>query len=193
MFVRRISPRPSDTLPSRLASTGYALPGTVLAIGVLVPLTMLDFAINDLADLLGLDGPGLILTGSVVALIFAFCVRFVAIAIGSVESSYKRISPSLDMVSLTMGQGPRQLLQRVHLPLLGKGLFAGALLVFIESMKELPAALLLRPIGFENLATYVFQFVSDEKLEHGALAAIVIVLVGLVPLIYLNRSLEHHS
>ena len=193
MFVRRISPRSSDALPSRLASTGYALPGTVLAIGVLVPLTMLDFAINDLADLLGLDGPGLILTGSVVALIFAFCVRFVAIAIGSVESSYKRISPSLDMVSLTMGQGPRQLLQRVHLPLLGKGLFAGALLVFIESMKELPAALLLRPIGFENLATYVFQFVSDEKLEHGALAAIVIVLVGLVPLIYLNRSLEHHS
>ncbi|WP_300478247.1 iron ABC transporter permease [Shewanella sp.] len=193
MFVRRISPRPSDTLPSRLASTGYALPGTVLAIGVLVPLTMLDFAINDLADLLGLNGPGLILTGSVVALIFAFCVRFVAIAIGSVESSYKRISPSLDMVSLTMGQSPRQLLQRVHLPLLGKGLFAGALLVFIESMKELPAALLLRPIGFENLATYVFQFVSDEKLEHGALAAIVIVLVGLVPLIYLNRSLEHHS
>ncbi|MGR3971405.1 ABC transporter permease [Shewanella sp. 1180_01] len=193
MFVRRISPRPSDALPSRLASTGYALPGTVLAIGVLVPLTMLDFAINDLADLLGLDGPGLILTGSVVALIFAFCVRFVAIAIGSVESSYKRISPSLDMVSLTMGQGPRQLLQRVHLPLLGKGLFAGALLVFIESMKELPAALLLRPIGFENLATYVFQFVSDEKLEHGALAAIVIVLVGLVPLIYLNRSLELHS
>lgn len=193
MFVRRISSRPSDALPSRLASTGYALPGTVLAIGVLVPLTMLDFAINDLADLLGLNGPGLILTGSVVALIFAFCVRFVAIAIGSLESSYKRISPSLDMVSLTMGQSPRQLLQRVHLPLLGKGLFAGALLVFIESMKELPAALLLRPVGFENLATYVFQFVSDEKLEHGALAAIVIVLVGLVPLIYLNRSLEHHS
>lgn len=193
MFVRRISPRQSDALPLRLASTGYALPGTVLAIGVLVPLTMLDFAINDLADLVGIAGPGLILTGSVMALIFAFCVRFVAIAIGSVESSYKRISPSLDMVSLTMGQTPRQLLRRVHLPLLAKGLFAGALLVFIESMKELPAALLLRPIGFENLATYVFQFASDEKLEHGALAAIVIVLVGLVPLIYLNRSLEHHS
>lgn len=193
MFVRRISPRQRDALPSRLASTGYALPGTVLAIGVLVPLTMLDFAINDLADLVGIAGPGLILTGSVMALIFAFCVRFVAIAIGSVESSYKRISPSLDMVSLTMGQTPRQLLRRVHLPLLAKGLFAGALLVFIESMKELPAALLLRPIGFENLATYVFQFASDEKLEHGALAAIVIVLVGLVPLIYLNRSLEHHS
>lgn len=180
-------------MPSRLASTGYALPGTVLAIGVLVPLTLLDFAINDIADWLGMAGPGLLLTGSTVALVFAFCVRFVAIAIGSVESSYKRISPSLDMVSLTLGQSPRRLLQRVHLPLLTKGLFAGALLVFIESMKELPAALLLRPIGFENLATYVFQFVSDEKLEHGALPAIVIVLVGLVPLIYLNRSLEQDN
>lgn len=193
MFIRRVSPRTSDALPSRLASTGYALPGTVLAIGVLVPLTLLDFAINDVADWLGMAGPGLLLTGSTVALVFAFCVRFVAIAIGSVETSYKRISPSLDMVSLTLGQSPRRLLQRVHLPLLTKGLFAGALLVFIESMKELPAALLLRPIGFENLATYVFQFVSDEKLEHGALPAIVIVLVGLVPLIYLNRSLEQDS
>ncbi|MGL5485919.1 MAG: ABC transporter permease [Shewanella sp.] len=193
MFIRRVSPRSSDALPSRLASTGYALPGTVLAIGVLVPLTLLDFAINDIADWLGMTGPGLLLTGSTAALVFAFCVRFVAIAIGSVESSYKRISPSLDMVSLTLGQSPRRLLQRVHLPLLTKGLFAGALLVFIESMKELPAALLLRPIGFENLATYVFQFVSDEKLEHGALPAIVIVLVGLVPLIYLNRSLEQDN
>ncbi|MCL1141258.1 ABC transporter permease [Shewanella gaetbuli] len=193
MFVRRVSPRPSDNLPSRLSSTGYALPGTVLAIGVLVPLTYLDFAINDIYDWFGARGPGLLFTGSIFAIVFAFVVRFLAISIGSIENSYKRISPSLDMASITMGQQPRQLLTRVHLPLLRKGLLAGALLVFIESMKELPAALLLRPIGFENLATYVFQFVSDEMLEHGALAAIVIVIVGLIPLIYLNRSLEHAS
>ena len=190
MFLRRISPRAWDALPSRLVCTGYALPGTVLAIGVLVPLTSVDFIINDIYQYFGLTGPGLLLTGSVAALIFAFCVRFIAIAIGSVESSYKALSPSLDMAAITMGKGPIALLWQVHLPLLRKGLFAGALLVFIESMKELPAALLLRPIGFENLATYVFQFVSDEQLERGALAAIVIVLVGLVPLIYLNRSLE---
>ena len=159
----------------------------------MVPLTFIDFAINDVYDWLGERGPGLLLTGSVFALIFAFCVRFIAISIGSLENSYKRISPSLDMACITLGQTPLQLLWRVHLPLLRKGIFAGALLVFIESMKELPAALLLRPIGFENLATYVFQFVSDEKLEHGALAAIVIVLVGLVPLIYLNRSLEQQG
>jgi iron(III) transport system permease protein len=193
MFVRRCSPRRIDKLPSRLASMGYALPGTVLAIGILVPLTYLDFAINDLYAYFNVRGPGLILSGSVFVLLFAFSVRFAAIAIGSVENSYKRISPTLDMASVTMGLKPKMLLWRVHLPLLRRGIFAGLLLVFIESMKELPAALLLRPVGFENLATYVYQFVSDEQLEHGALAAIVIVLVGLIPLIYLNRSLEHPS
>ncbi|WOT05787.1 ABC transporter permease [Shewanella youngdeokensis] len=190
MFVRRVSPYSADMLPSRLASTGYALPGTVLAIGVLVPFTQLDFAINDLASYFGLSEPGLVLSGSAFILIAAFSIRFAAIAIGSIENSYKRISPSLDMASVTLGLSPQSLLTKVHIPLLRKGIFAGLLLVFIECMKELPAALLLRPIGFENLATYVFQFVSDEQLEHGALAAIVIVLVGLVPLIYLNRSLE---
>lgn len=193
MFISRVSPRKSDLLPSRLSSTGYALPGTVLAIGILVPLTYLDFAVNDLYEYLGQQGPGLIFTGSVFVLIFAFTIRFSAIAIGSVENSYKRISPSLDMAAMTMGLKPLALLWRVHLPLLRKGIFAGMLLVFIECMKELPAALLLRPVGFENLATYVFQFVSDEQLEHGALAAIVIVLVGLVPLIFLNRSLEQQG
>lgn len=190
MFIRRISPRGADLLPSRLSSTGYALPGTVLAIGILVPFTYLDFAVNDIYEYLGFPGPGLLFTGSVFILIFAFCIRFAAIAIGSVENSYKRISPSLDMAAITMGLTPKALLWRVHIPLLRRGIFAGLLLVFIECMKELPAALLLRPVGFENLATYVFQFVSDEQLEHGALAAIVIVVVGLVPLIYLNRSLE---
>lgn len=193
MFVRRCSPRHSDLLPSRLASTGYALPGTVLAIGILVPLTYMDFTINDIYAYFDRQGPGLVLSGSIFALIFAFSIRFVAIAIGSVESSYKRISPTLDMASITMGLRPNALLRKVHLPLLRKGIFAGVLLVFIECMKELPAALLLRPVGFENLATYVFQFVSDEQLEHGALAAIVIVLVGFIPLIYLNRSLEHNT
>lgn len=190
MFVRRVSPRARDKWLTQLSSTGYALPGTVLAIGVLVPLTSLDFAINDLYDWLGLKGPGLLLTGSAVALVFAFCVRFIAISIGSIESSYKRLSPSLDMACQTMGKSPSELLLKIHLPLLKRGIFTGALLVFIESMKELPASLLLRPIGFENLATYVFQFVSDERLEQGALAAITIVFVGLIPLIYLNYSLE---
>ena len=97
------------------------------------------------------------------------------------------------MAAITMGLKPNALLWRVHMPLLRKGIFAGLLLGFIECMKELPAALLLRPVGFEYLATYVYQFVSDEQLEHGALAAIVIVLFGLVQIIYLNRSLEQEN
>lgn len=166
------------------------MPGTVLAIGVLVPLTALDFGINDLAEWLGMPGPGLLLTGTLTAIVFGYLVRFVAIAIGSVESSMSKISPSLDMAARSLGLGAGGMLRRIHLPLVRRGLFAGAMLVFIESMKELPAALLLRPFNFETLATHVYQFVSDEMLERGALGAIVIVLVGLVPLLWINRTLD---
>ncbi|MGY3942261.1 ABC transporter permease [Aeromonas tecta] len=189
-FFRRLDGGTRSLLPLRIAAMGYAMPGTVLAIGVLVPLTALDFGINDLAQWLGGQGPGLLLTGTLTAIVFGYLVRFVAIAIGSVESSMGKISPSLDMAARSLGQGAGGMLRRVHLPLVRRGLFAGAMLVFIESMKELPAALLLRPFNFDTLATHVYQFVSDEMLERGALGAIVIVLVGLLPLIWVNRSLD---
>lgn len=189
-FFRRLDGGIKSLLPLRIAAMGYAMPGTVLAIGVLVPLTALDFAINDLAEWLGRQGPGLLLTGTITAIVFGYLVRFVAIAIGSVESSMGKISPSLDMAARSLGQGDGGMLRRVHFPLVRRGLFAGAMLVFIESMKELPAALLLRPFNFDTLATHVYQFVSDEMLERGALGAIVIVLVGLLPLIWVNRSLD---
>ncbi|WP_019933152.1 ABC transporter permease [Oceanimonas smirnovii] len=191
-MTHRLKGKRYTVLPMRLASMGYALPGTVLAIGVLVPLTMLDFAINDMALWFHLPEPGLLLTGTMTAIAFGYLVRFGAMAIGAVESSLNKVSPSLDMVTQTMGYGPAAMIKRVHLPLIRKGMLAGALLVFIECMKELPAALLLRPFNFQTLATYVYQFVSDEQLELGALPAIVIVLVGLIPLIFLNRSLEQH-
>ncbi|WP_421197242.1 ABC transporter permease [Aeromonas enteropelogenes] len=189
-FFRRLDGGVKSLLPLRIAAMGYAMPGTVLAIGVLVPLTALDFGINDLAEWLGRQGPGLLLTGTLTAIVFGYLVRFVAIAIGSVESSMGKISPSLDMAARSLGQGDGGMLRRVHLPLVRRGLFAGAMLVFIESMKELPAALLLRPFNFDTLATHVYQFVSDEMLERGAFGAIVIVLVGLLPLIWVNRSLD---
>ncbi|HDX8378147.1 TPA: iron ABC transporter permease [Aeromonas salmonicida] len=189
-FFRRLDGGVKSLLPLRIAAMGYAMPGTVLAIGVLVPLTALDFGINDLAEWLGGQGPGLLLTGTLTAIVFGYLVRFVAIAIGSVESSMGKISPSLDMAARSLGQGDGGMLRRVHLPLVRRGLFAGAMLVLIESMKELPAALLLRPFNFDTLATHVYQFVSDEMLERGALGAIVIVLVGLLPLIWVNRSLD---
>ncbi|QIZ77862.1 ABC transporter permease [Ferrimonas lipolytica] len=176
--------------PSQIAGFGYALPGTVLAIGVLIPLTWLDYRINDVAQWLEQPLPGLVLSGSMLALLFGYTVRFLAVALGSVESSYKRINPNLDMAAATMGCQSPQILRRIHLPLLRRGLLTGAVIVFMESMKELPAALLLKPIGFETLATYVYQFVSDEALELGALPALVIVAAGLLPVWLLNRSLE---
>jgi len=189
-YFKRLSQGKYGAVPAKLASTGYALPGTVLAIGVLIPLSLFDHGLNNVWEYFGEEGPGLILSGTLFAMIAGYVVRFCAIAIGSIESSLNKVTPSIDMVSVTLGMSPLKMLFKVHLPLVRKGCFAAALLVFIESMKELPAALLLRPFNYETLATYVYQFVSDEQLEHGALAAIVIVVVGLVPLIILNRSLE---
>ena len=176
-----------QSLPSAFASTGYALPGTVLAIGVLIPLSKMDFAINEITDKWWQWQPGLILSGTVVAIIFAYVVRFNAVAVGAIEASYAKISPSIDMVSKTLGLGRFKTMVSIHLPLLKGGCLTAALLVFIEAMKELPAALLLRPFDFETLATYVYQYVSDEQLETASVAALTIVLVGLIPLIFVNR------
>ncbi|RZD20760.1 iron ABC transporter permease [Pseudoalteromonas sp. MEBiC 03485] len=193
LFYQRIAKQAYSLLPGRLASTGYALPGTVLAIAVLLPLTQLDDTLNNWLEPFGLS-PGLLLSGTLFAMIFAYVVRFYAIAHGALESSFLRISPSLDMASQSMGKGPLQTLWRVHLPLLKRGILTAGLLVFIECMKELPAALLLRPFNFETLATHVFQYVSDEQLELASISALFIVLVGLIPLYFVNRSMEqNHS
>ncbi|ENX3947337.1 ABC transporter permease [Photobacterium damselae] len=189
-FSHRLLPSKFNTVPIRLASMGYAVPGTVLAIGVMIPLTSADHFINDVAKSLEWGRPGLILSGSMFAMIFAFVVRFSAVAIGSIESSLTKISPSLDMASKTMGVASFKMLRRVHFPLVRRGCLIAVILVFIESMKELNAALLLRPFNFETLATYVFNYASDEHLELAALPAILLILVGLVPLILVNRSLE---
>ena len=157
----------------------------------MIPLTSADHLLNDLAIRLGFGRPGLVFSGTMIAMTFAFVVRFAAVAIGSIESSLAKVPPSLDMASKTLGYGSTRMLCRVHLPLIRRGCLIAGLLVFIESMKELNAALLLRPFNFETLATYVFNFASDEQLELAALPAILLgSLVGLIPLVMVNRSLE---
>ncbi|KHT38569.1 iron ABC transporter permease [Vibrio sinaloensis] len=190
-FCQRVSPGRKSLAFMRLSSMGYAVPGTVLAIGVMVPVLFMDHFVNDVAKMMNWGRPGLIFSGSMFAIIFAMVVRFSAVAIGSVESSLSKVSPSLDMASRTMGCNANTMLWRVHFPLVRRGALIAALLVFIESMKELNAALLLRPFNFETLATYVYNFASDEHLELAALPAVLLVLVGLVPLVIVNRSLEH--
>ncbi|KIF54966.1 ABC transporter permease [Vibrio owensii] len=189
-FSQRVNGGRSSLVFMRLSSMGYAVPGTVLAIGVMVAVLFMDHRVNDIAKAMEWGRPGLIFSGSMFALIFAMVVRFSAVAIGSVESNLNKISPSLDMASRTMGCTPNTMLWRVHFPLVKRGALIAGLLVFIESMKELNAALLLRPFNFETLATYVYNFASDEHLELAALPAVLLVLVGLIPLVVVNRSLE---
>ncbi|MFA0414264.1 ABC transporter permease [Vibrio renipiscarius] len=189
-FYHRLRASRTSVMFMRLSSMGYAVPGTVLAIGVMVPVIFMDHAVNDLAKAMEWGRPGLIFSGSMFAIIFALVVRFSAVAIGSIESSLSKVSPSLDMASRTMGCNPNTMLLKVHVPLIRRGALIAALLVFIESMKELNASLLLRPFNFETLATYVFNYASDEHLELAAMPAVILVLVGLVPLVLINRSLE---
>ncbi|AUI86888.1 iron ABC transporter permease [Vibrio azureus] len=189
-FYYRLRSAPIALGFMRLSSMGYAVPGTVLAIGVLGANSAVEHWINDTVKAIGWTPPGLFLSGTMFAIIFAMVVRFSAVAIGSIESSLAKVSPSLDMAARTMGCNPNKMLFKVHLPLIRRGALIAGLLVFIESMKELNAALLLRPFNFETLATYVYNFASDEHLELAALPAVLLVIVGLVPLIVVNRSLE---
>ena len=189
-FYQRLSPGFAAKSTIRLSSLGYAVPGTVVAIGVLIPLTSFDLLLNDFLLSWDLSPVGLILSGSLVILVLGYLVRFSAIAVGSVDSSLVQVSPSLELASRTLGNGPVKTLWRVNIPLIKKGMLTAFILVFIEAMKELPAALLLRPFNFETLATYVYQFVSDEMIEYAALPALMIIALGLIPFIVVNRLLE---
>jgi iron(III) transport system permease protein len=191
-FYARLKQNRTSVALMRLSSMGYAVPGTVLAIGVMVPVLTLDHSVNDIAKAMQWGRPGLIFSGTMFAIIFAMLVRFSAVAIGSIESSLNKVSPSLDMAARTMGCQANSMLWRVHFPLVRRGALIAGLLVFIESMKELNASLLLRPFNFETLATYVYNYASDEHLELAALPAVLLVLVGLIPLVIVNRSLEQN-
>lgn len=174
----------------RFASLGYAVPGAVLAIGVLVPFGAFDNWLDAIARAQFGVSTGLLLSGSVAALMFAYVVRFLALSYGTVEAGLGRVKPTLDMAARTLGQSPAGVLWRVHAPIIRGSLLTASLLVFVDCMKELPATLLLRPFNFDTLATYVYQFAGDERLEESALAALSIVLVGLVPVILLSKSIS---
>lgn len=171
----------------RVASLGYAVPGTVLAIGLLTPLAWVDIGLGEALRHFGGE-PRMWLMGSMAALVLAYVLRFLAIGIGSIDAGLTRISPSLDQAARSLGQTTGGMLRRVHLPLLRPALAAGALLVFVDAMKELPATLMLRPVNFETLATWLYADAARGAYEDGAVAAFLIVLVGLVPVALLARS-----
>ena len=171
----------------RVASLGYAVPGTVLAIGLLVPLAWFDDGANLVIQAFG-GAPRMVLMGSATALVIAYMLRFLAISAGGIEAGLTRIPRSLDQAAASLGHSPAGALRRVHLPLLGPAMAAAALLVFVDTMKELPATLLLRPLNFETLATWLYAEASRGTYEEGAVAALMIVLVGLLPVVLLART-----
>lgn len=189
-MYQRFSQDKNKHMPMHLSGFGYAVPGTVLAMALLATFGPLDHGINALLTSLGIDKVGLIFSGSIFAIIFAFVVRFAAIANGTVNSGMDQIAKNLDYAPLSLGLPFNKMLIKVHLPILSSTIWIAWLLVFIESMKELPAVLLLRPFNFETLSTHIYQLISDEMLEQGAIGAIFIVLLGLFPIIWLNRVKE---
>ncbi len=189
-LYQRLSDDNWRDIPQKISGFGYAIPGTVLAMAMLATFGPIDHSINYLAALWQFKEPGLVLSGSIFAVIFAFVVRFAAIANGTINSGLGQIPKSLEHASASLGAGLGKTLTQIHLPLLKPSILAAWLLVFVEAMKELPAVLLLRPFNFETLSTQVYQLISDEMLEQGALGAILIVLLGLLPIIWLNKKQE---
>lgn len=170
-----------------IAGLGYAIPGTVLALGLLSPLVSIDEGINAVTRTVAGVSVGLVVAGSGAALVIAYVLRFLAIATGSAQAGLSRISTHMDDVARTLGTKPFGVARAIHLPLARPALAGAALLVFVDCLKELPATLLLRPLNVETLPTYIYQFATRGNFEEGALAALLIVAVGIVPVIRMTR------
>ncbi len=188
-YATRLHPSRGVTFSARFAAMGYALPGAVIAVGVLLPLAWIDHVIADtLRERLGID-VGLTLTGSAVALVFAYLVRFLAISFNTVESSLTRVPKNLDEAARSLGVSTARTLLSVHLPLVRGGLLAALALVFVDVMKEMPATLLLRPFGLNTLAVGVWQLTAESRWEEAAVSALALVGAGLLPVALAMRGI----
>ncbi|HEX6136613.1 MAG TPA: iron ABC transporter permease [Casimicrobiaceae bacterium] len=186
-YAVRLTRGPLPRLGSNVLTLGYAVPGTVLAVGVLLPLGAADNWIASTVHALTGRNPGLLLTGTVFALVYAYLVRYFAVAWNGIEPGFARITPAMDDAARSLGAGMWGTLARVHAPLLARSAAAALLLVFVDVMKELPATLVLRPFNFDTLATQTFMLAKDERLAEAALPSLAIVAVGIVPIIALAR------
>ena len=188
-YARRLDPSRPVAAAVRLAGLGYALPGTVIAVGVMIPFAWIDNALDSASRAAFGLSTGLLLSGTLAALLFAYTVRFLSVSLQTVESGLAKIRPSMDEAARSLGLAPGETLRRVHLPMLRGSLLTALLLVLVDTLKELPATLILRPFNFNTLAVRAFELASDERLAESAPAALAIVLVGLVPVILLSRAI----
>lgn len=180
-YTSRLAPAPQTRLAGEMVSMGYALPGSVIAVGVLLPLAALDHILSPLLASLFGRPVGMLFIGSAVGLIFAYVVRFLAVSLQTVQASLAKIPVSLDDAARSLGVGTSGTLRRVHIPLMHSGLLTALILVFVEVMKEMPATLLLRPFGLNTLAVEVWQRTSEAMWQEAALPALTIVGAGIVP------------
>ncbi|WP_372591613.1 ABC transporter permease [Guyparkeria sp.] len=188
-YGHRLMPGRLTFTINRIAGMGYAVPGTVIAVGVIIPFAAFDNAIDAWARAQFGFGTGLLLSGTLFALVFAYLVRFLAVGLNTVEAGLGRVRSSMDDAARSMGTSPGITLWRVHIPLIRGSLLTAALLVFVDVLKELPATLVLRPFDFNTLAVRAFELASDERLRDAALPALAIVAAGLIPVILVSRSI----
>ena len=188
-YGKRLRGGKSVNLAVRVAGMGYAVPGTVIAVGVLIPFAWLDNSIDAwMRSAFGFS-TGLILSGTLVALLFAYTVRFLAVSLQTVEAGLGKIKPSMDDAARSLGLSPGATLRQIHIPVMKGSLLTALLLVFVDVLKELPTTLVLRPFNFNTLAVRAFELASDERLADSATAALAIVLVGILPVVLLSKSI----
>jgi len=185
-YALRLHPGPLTRAANRLAGLGYAIPGAVIAIGILVPVARLDNAVDAWMRVHFDISTGLLLTGSIAALVYAYLVRFLTVALQTVEAGLTKITPSMDEAARSLGVGPLATLLKVHGPLMRGSLLTAGLLVFIDVMKELPATFVMRPFNFDTLAVQAYNLAADERLAEASTSALAIVAVSLLPLIVLS-------
>jgi iron(III) transport system permease protein len=188
-YGQRLHPARATVGANRVAAMGYAVPGTVIAIGTLIPFTALDNALDAWMRASFGVSTGLLLTGGIAALVFAYLVRFMAVALNTIEASLGRIRPSMDDAARSLGHGPLSTLGRVHAPMIWGSLATAGLVVFVDVMKELPATLVMRPFDFDTLAVQAHNLAADERLAEASTSALTIVAVGILPVILLSKTI----
>ena len=189
-YAKRLQPGLTTSSANRLLSMGYAVPGTVIAIGVLLPFTWLDRHIDRWLGLFFGIESGLLLSGTITILVFAYLARFLAISVNAVDAGLMKIKPSMDEAGRSAGISGFRLLRQVHAPILRGSLLTAMLLVFVDVLKELPATLVLRPFNFNTLAIRTYELANEERLADAAFPALAIVLVGILPVIILSHSIS---
>ena len=189
-YARRQQPGIMTNSFNRLLGMGYAVPGAVIAVGVLIPFTWLDRHLGHWFGLLSDTDPGLLLSGTIAILVFAYLVRFLALSLNTVDAGLAKIKPSMDEAGKSLGLSGFRLLRRVHIPILRGTLLTAVLLVFVDVLKELPATLILRPFNFNTLAVRTYELANEERLADAAFPALAIVLAGIIPVIILSRAIS---